>query len=145
VNRHSNIHTFAIVLSALALFVAQMFGGQLRYMCDCGGKMVATQTSHCHGPDHSKCHVDGVDAASSHDERDSGERKDHQVVKDEVQSRPVGNTAQLIAPQVLLAFLPMVEELVVSREIEVPAPFVGNFGESPPLGVTVARTIVLLI
>jgi hypothetical protein len=145
VKRRSNFHNFAIVLCALALFVAQTFGGHLRYMCDCGGKMVATQSSHCHGPHHADCHADETEADSPHNEKDSGDRKDHQVVKDEVQSRPVDTAPQLVAPQVLLAILPMVEALVVSQEIKVPASYPLEFGESPPLGVTVARTIVLLI
>ena len=77
--------------------------------------------------------------------KDSGERKDHQVVNQDVQLRPVEAAPQVIAPQVLLAILPMVEILFASQEAKVPASYSVDFGESPPFGVTVARTIVLRI
>ncbi|MEQ1862217.1 MAG: hypothetical protein ABMA13_20055 [Chthoniobacteraceae bacterium] len=141
----SNSHIFAIVLCVLALFVAQTFGSKVGYYCLCGDKPVPTQTSHCHGPHGEKCHTDDAQTGAPHSEEGAGEREDHQVVNQDVQLRPVEAAAQVIAPQVLLAILPMVEVLFASRDAKVSASYSVDFGESPPFGVTVARTIVLLI
>ena len=141
----SNSHIFAIVLCVLALFVAQTFGSKAGYVCLCGGKPVPTQTSHCHGPHGEKCHTGDVQADDSHSEEGSGQREDHQVVNQDVQLRPVEAAQQIIAPQVLLAMLPVVHILFASQEAKVPASYSVDFGESPPFGVTVARTIVLRI
>ena len=143
--RRSNFHIFAIALCVLALFVAQTFGSKAGYVCLCGGKPVPTQTSHCHGPHGEKCHAGDVQADDSHSEEGSGQREDHQVVNQDVQLRPVEAAPQVIAPQVLLAMLPVVQILFASQEAKVPASYSVDFGESPPFGVTVARTIVLLI
>lgn len=136
---------FIIALCVLALFVAQTFGSKVAYYCLCGGKPVPTQTSHCHGPHGEKCHTSDVQNGDSHSEEGSGERKDHQAVSQDVQLRPVEAAPQVIAPQVLLAILPLVEILYSNLESKIPANYAVDFGESPPFGVTVARTIVLLI
>ena len=141
----SNSHIFAIVLCVLALFVAQTFGSKAGYVCLCGGKPVPTQTSHCHGPHGEKCHTGDVQADDSHSEEGSGEREEHQVVNQEVQLRPVEAGPQVIAPQVLLAILPLLEVLARGHDAKVAASYSVDFGESPPFGVTVARTIVLRI
>lgn len=143
--RKSNSHIFAIALCVLALFVAQTFGTKAGYVCLCGGKPVPTQTSHCHGPHGEKCHTGDAQADDSHSEQGSGPREDHQVVNQDVQLRPVEAAPQVIAPQVLLAMLPVVQILFASQEAKVPASYSVDFGESPPFGVTVARTIVLRI
>jgi hypothetical protein len=101
-----------------------------------------TQAPHCYGPHGDHCHTNEACSGGSDSESGSGNRKDHQVVNNDVQSRPVGAAAQMVAPQVLLAILPM---LFASEETKVPASYCVDFGESPPFGVTVARTIVLLI
>lgn len=138
-------HIFAIALCVLALFVAQTFGSKVAYYCLCGGKPVPTQTTHCHGPHGEKCHSGDAQADDSHSEENSGEREDHQAVSQDVQLRPVEAAPQVTAPQALLAILPVVEILFASREAKVPASYSVDFGESPPFGITVARTIVLLI
>lgn len=143
--RRSNSHLFAVVLCVLALFVAQTFGSKVAYFCLCGGKPVQTQTSYCEGPHGAKCHADDAKAAGSHSEKESGSRQDHQAVNQDVQSRLVDASQQVIAPQVLLAILPMLETFFASPEAKVQASYSVDFGESPPFGVTVARTIVLLI
>jgi hypothetical protein len=67
------------------------------------------------------------------------------VVSQDVQSRPIEASPQIIAPQVVLAILPVVQVLLAGSETKVPAGASVDFGDSPPFGVTVARTIVLLI
>lgn len=141
----SNFQIFAIVLCVLALLVAQTVGGQRGYVCLCGGKPVATQTSHCHGPHGEECHTDNTRDAIPHSEDGAGPREDHQVVTQDVQLRPGEAAPQLVAPQILLAILPMVQVLFANQETKVSAGYSVDFGESPPFGVTVARTIVLLI
>jgi hypothetical protein len=138
-------HLFAIVLCIFALIVAQTLSGQGRYVCVCGGKPLVTQIAHCYGPHGEQCHTGDGKADGSQSEEDSGSREEHQVVKHDVQSRPGTAAPQVIAPQVLLAILPAGEVLFASRETKVPARYSGDWGESPPFGVTVARTIVLLI
>jgi hypothetical protein len=145
VKSRSNSHIFAIVLCVLALFVAQAFGNRVAYYCLCGGKPVPTQTSHCHGPHGEKCHSGDAQADDSHSEEGSGQREDHQVVNQDLQLRPLEAAPQVIAPQVLLAILPMLESFFARQEAKVPASCSVDFGESPPLGVTVARTTVLRI
>jgi hypothetical protein len=134
-----------VALCVLALFVAQTLGGKVAYYCLCGGKPVPTQTTHCHGPHGAKCHETEAQNGGSHSEEGSGERKDHQAVSQDVQLRPVEAAPQVIAPQVLLAILPLVAILYSNQELRIPANYDVDFGESPPFGVTVARTIVLLI
>jgi hypothetical protein len=145
VTRRSNSHIFALVLCVFALFVAQTFGSKAGYYCLCGGKPVQTQSSYCDGPHGAKCHADDAKDAGSHSEKDSGSRKEHQVVNQEVQLRSVEAGLQVIAPQVLLAILPLLEVLARGHDAMVAASYSVDFGESPPFGVTVARTIVLRI
>lgn len=133
------------MLCALALFVVQTLGGPRGYVCVCGGKPVPTQTSHCHGPHDTNCHVDDSKAGAPHDEKNSGERHDHQVVSQDVQSRPLEAASPVIAPQVLLAILPMVPAICACEEAKGRAAGSVDVGDSLPFGVTVARTVVLLI
>ena len=133
------------MLCIFALIVAQTLGGQGSYVCVCGGKPLVTQASHCYGPHGEQCHTGNVKADGPQSEEDSGSREEHQAVNQDVQSRPVEAAPQVIAPQVLLAILPMMEMFFASREMKVPASYSEEWGESPPFGVTVARTIVLRI
>ena len=144
-NRRSNSHIFAIVLCVLALFVTQTFGSKAGYYCLCGGKPVPTQASYCFGPHGEKCAEEEAHGGAATGDESGGDRKDHQVVNQEVQLRPVEAAQQVIAPQVLLTILPMAEIIFASQEAKVPASSSVDFGESPPFGVTVARTIVLRI
>ena len=144
-NRRFNSHLFAILLCVLALFVAQTFGSKAGFYCLCGGKPVPTQSSYCDGPHGAKCHADDAKDAGSHSEKDSGSRKEHQVVSQEVQLRSVEAGLQVIAPQVVLAILPLLEVLARGHDAKVEASYSVDFGESPPFGVTVARTILLRI
>ena len=143
--RPCNSHVFAIVLCVVALFVTQTFGSKAGYYCVCGGEPVPTLAAFCDGPHGEKCHTSDAQADDSHSDEGSGDRREHQVVNQDVQLRPAEATQQIIAPQVLLAILPMVEILFASQEAKAPASSFVDFWKSPPFGVTVARTIVLRI
>lgn len=141
----SHSQLFAVALCVLALFVVQIPGSRAGYVCLCGGKPVPTQTSHCHGPHGEKCHASDAENGDSHHEENSGDREDHQVVNQDVQMRPVDAKAQVFAPQVWLA-MPRVADFVIAVRVEkVSGSYLSRIGESPPAGVAVARTIVLLI
>jgi len=145
VNRRSKPSFFAIVLCVLALFVVQAFGGKAAYYCLCGGKPVQTVASHCHGLHSESCVAAETQETPSDCETEGGSRRDHLVIDQQVQLRPVEAAQQTIAPPAVAAILPIFEVLAASQNAELPAVYCVDFGESPPFGVTVARTIVLLI
>ena len=105
--------------------------------------MELTAQDHCHGPHDDSCH-DEASAQPGHEESDGlGDRRDHQEVREEVQSRLAST---LEAP----ALVPLLVAVLENEFAVVP---VSNFSPdaaakwsrgSPP-GVAVARTVVLLI
>jgi hypothetical protein len=133
----------------LALFVSHTFGSKAGFVCDCSGKPVPTKATHCYGPHGADCHADeaapAVETGACSGEENSGDRENHSAVNEEVQMRPVDAVTQSVAPQVLLTLLPMDEFLFSAPEEKAPARYFVDEGESPPVGVSVARTIVLLI
>ncbi|MDB6154711.1 MAG: hypothetical protein JWL90_3164 [Chthoniobacteraceae bacterium] len=137
-----NFQTFALVLCILALFTAQMLGVQRGYVCMCAGKAVLTQTTHCHGPHGSQCHAS--DSAESHSEEGQGSREEHASLN--LTLRSVEVAPQFVAaPSVLLGTLPVLEVLLAPSRAEVPVRAFARDEGPPPFGVTVARTVVLLI
>ncbi len=134
------------MLCVLALFVAQTFGSKVAYYCLCGGKPVPTLTAYCYGPHGEECAEEEAKAGDAPcEDNEGGDRKDHQVVSQEVPMRAMDAKAQVFAPQVLLAVLRVVDFVYADREVKAPTGYLTRFGESPPFGVTVARTIVLRI
>jgi hypothetical protein len=139
-------NVFVLALCILALFVSQTLGSRAGFVCDCSGKPVPTKATHCYGPHGTDCHADeGLEAGACSGEENSGDRENHIAVNEEVQMRPVEVAPQSIAPQVLLSLLPMMDYQFSIRETTAPARYFVESGESPPMGVSVARTIVLLI
>lgn len=132
-----------MLLCVLALFVAQTFGAKAGFYCLCGGKPVPTEVSHCYGPHGENCA--GEEAHGGAKDGGGTDRRDHEVVNQDVQMRTAEAAQQIVAPQVLLAVLPMVKILFAGRELPASGSDSVGFGKSPPLGVTVARTVVLLI
>lgn len=137
--------SLALLLCIFALLVAQMFGSKAGYYCLCGGSPVPTQVAHCYGPHGEQCAEEEARGDASHHDEGNGDRRDHQVVNEDVQLRPMEATPQITAPQVLLSILPLAELFVARHEVSVPVRYSTDFGESPPFGVTVAHTIVLRI
>lgn len=143
--QRSSSHVFLLALCVLALLVAQTFGSRAGYLCLCGGEAVPTPVSHCHGPHGKDCATKEAHGIASHEEEETGDRKDHQVVSKELTLRQADGGPQLLHPQVLLAVLPVLDELAESQAAKAPACSSVDFGKSPPLGVVVARTVVLRI
>jgi len=145
VNRRTPFSKLLALLCLTALFGAQVFGVVRGYVCDCTGLMQWTAQDHCHGPDHDNCHRD---EAPGHEHREgdgAGERRDHEQVRDEVDSRLVQPSvdAPSLVPVLIAVFggEALWTAPVVMRPAwdEVPA------DTGPPPGVAVARTTVLLI
>jgi hypothetical protein len=140
----SHLRNLAIVLCVIALLAAQAFGAGRSYLCVCAGLPVATQASHCHGPHGAAC-LATESAAEPHGEEGRADRQDHAVVQNELTLRTVEASPQLIAPTALIAILPICEILLASPVQQVPATVLAGDEGPPPLGVAVARTVVLLI
>ncbi|MDZ4288907.1 MAG: hypothetical protein U0984_13155 [Prosthecobacter sp.] len=129
----------------LALLVAQTLGSKAGYICICSGKAVPTQSSHCHGPHGAKCHDPAAVSGASHNDESSGDRENHTAVSEDVQMRLAEGATPMLVPQVLLAILPVLDISTPSQEAQGQSRYSVGIGDSPPVGVAVARTIVLLI
>ncbi len=132
------------VLCLIALFGAQIFGLARGYVCDCAGQTEWTAQDHCAGPHGRDCHRDVAADHRDNDDHGAQNRRDHEQVRDEVQSR----LAQSIDVPMPVPFLVVFfgEEAAPCEGAAQMASFVQagvDFG--PPLGVVVARTTVLLI
>ncbi len=128
----------------MALLCAQAFGIGRGYWCDCAGIVEWTVQDHCHGPHAEACHDDDLTSLGHQESDELGSRRDHQQIRDDVQSRL---TSTLEAP----ALVPLLVA-VIEPEFSLPLPAAvwnSGVGEkwtrgSPP-GVVVARTVVFLI
>jgi hypothetical protein len=132
-----------VIVAALALLAAQVFGVARNYLCDCGGAPVQVSTDHCVGPHGAECHSAARDDSSPGGPVEKEERRDHQVQTESLLG--IAKAAQVItipiAPvvQVLPAIMiPRAFEPRVIEMLEVPCG-----GDSPP--VEIARTVVLRI
>lgn len=103
-----------------------------------------TAQDHCHGSHDVSCH-DEASAQPGHEESDGlGDRRDHQEVREEVQSRLIST---LEAP----ALVPMLVAVLENEyATSVPPPAFSHgaaarWSRGSPPGVAVARTVVLLI
>jgi hypothetical protein len=141
----SQLHTFVLTLCVVALFVGQAFGSKAAYFCACGGTSVPTLSSHCHGPHGEHCHGGEAPATATHEEEDGGSRRDHELVDDEVPARLLEAAKPFVAPPALLALLPLVPVSRGAWDAESRAGRDVAVDGSPPPGVAVARTVVLLI
>jgi hypothetical protein len=134
-----------VLLCVTALLGAQVFGMVRGYVCDCTGRMQWTAQDHCHGPHHGDCHRDEAPGHEHQEGEGAGDRRDHEQVRDEVDSRLVQPAvdAPSLVPVLVAVFggealwtAPVVRR---SASDEIPA------DTGPPPGVAVARTTVLLI
>jgi hypothetical protein len=144
VNRSLPYFRLLTVLCCAALLCAQAFGLSRGYWCDCGGRVEWTAQDHCHGPHDTSCHQDET-ASLGHAESDGlGERREHQEVRDKVQSRLV----PMLETPLLVPLLVTVLENEFFVSMPVPALTSGaaaRWSRGSPPGVVVARTVVLLI
>jgi hypothetical protein len=144
VNRRVAAARLLTLICLVALLGMQAAGGFRAYLCNCGGEVRWTNVDHCHGPHSATCHDFESGVLQRHDE-DSGDRRDHEQVIQELWLRSVENFQLPAVVPVLLAWLPDVFEsrvvmgvATVCRSIDVPDAI-------PPTGVTVARTVVFII
>ena len=88
------------LLGVLSLLGAQVFGIARGFECDCTGRVEFTQFDHCHGPHHSDCHRDEAPGHQHEEGDDAGERREHQQVRDDVDSRQLPPTMAASRPAV---------------------------------------------
>ncbi|MES2570219.1 MAG: hypothetical protein V4710_09225 [Verrucomicrobiota bacterium] len=141
----SKLQTFAFALCVLALCMTQVFGMRAGYLCVCAGEAVLTQTSHCHGPHGADCHSFGEETFGAHHEEDQGSREDHATLKTEPSLRSPDVTSPVIAPAALQAMVPLFKTFPTPSQALISHSGRGLETDSPPPGVKVAGTIVLLI
>jgi hypothetical protein len=126
----------------MALLVMQAVGGFHAYLCDCGGRVTWTKVDHCHGPHSIDCHDQDSGVPCQHDEN-PGDRHDHERIIQELRLRSAESLQAPAIIPVLLTWMPDAFEwqdafvVVRGRLVEPEA--------SPPLSVTVARTVVFII
>ncbi len=143
-NRRQPLSRLLALLCLTALLGAQVFGLARGYRCDCAGLAVWTAQDHCHGPHGSDCHQDAVSDTGHHENDGAEDRRDHEQVRDEVQSRlSLSIEAPVLVP-VPVVFLGG-EATWSARILPTGLVIALDKGTGPPWGVTIARTTVLLI
>lgn len=145
VNRRLPFAKLLAVLCLIALLGAQVFGSGRGYVCDCAGVVEWTALDHCDGPHGTECHreTSAKDANGAHQDSD-GARKDHEQLRDEVQVRLLPVIQAPMHVPVLLAVMELLVPAMSSVDFTIgSAVVVEDLG--PPPGVTVARTVVLLV
>ena len=136
------------MLCVFTLLMVQAFSAIPGYLCRCGGEQSYTQVDHCHGPHSESCHdSQDQDTAQSHlhDDETSGDRENHEPIRKDVELVPSSGIAAPELMTVLLAVLPELQFLVFRTEdtqLTIP---LRNVRLTPPPGVIVGRTIVLLM
>ncbi|MEI6713935.1 MAG: hypothetical protein WCO60_09295 [Verrucomicrobiota bacterium] len=145
--RQSAITRALTVLCVFTLLMVQAFGGITGYLCRCGTQQSFTQSDHCHGPHSDSCH-DGhnnVDHSNHHEDEGCGDREDHEPVrKDLLLTQVQGVVAPEISP-ILLFILPEAPFLDLLKEDTSLNTSLRAVRLSPPPGIVVGRTVVLLM
>ena len=134
-----------LALCVLAVVSAQLFGVGRSFLCLCSGAPVAMTSDHCHGPHGEDCHAEAAPAHSGESCPDDGDKRTHAQVAQDFQSL-AAQTEPLVMPAPVLLALLMLDDSQWAKVVPVPAlENAADLGASPPCGVAVARTIVLLI
>ncbi len=141
----SHFKKLLLAFGVLAVVSAQLFGVGRSFLCLCSGAPVAMASDHCHGPHGADCHTEGAPAHPGESCPDNGDKQSHAQVAQDFQS-----LAAQTEPLVLTA--PLMFELLTLDNSErangAPLFVLENATDlcgSPPCGVAVARTVVLLI
>ncbi len=140
----SPLSRLLLLLCALAVLVAQGFGVVRGYICDCGGEAELVKAASCVGPHGENCHTETDQRSDAPDGKNGGDRKDHQVLRDDFQVTKVTAPPIVIAAPVLLAVLPELFSFCAGAN-EAPR---GDYSEAlggPPLLALSTRTFVLRI
>lgn len=133
-----------IVLCAVAVCVAQVFGVVRGFQCDCGGVPQIVATESCSGPHGAGCHSE--DASHDHapiDGESRGGTKQHTEVKDDLNgTMSAASAAHLPAP--FVAILPE----FLCTPADAPATCLLHLRSvciEPPPNAALKRTVVLRI
>ena len=130
------------LLCLIALLGTQAFGNARGYVCDCTGAVEWTALDHCEGPHGANCHRESA-TGGAHDEG-AGQRKDHEQLRDDVQVRLLPAIQAPMHVPVLLAVFEVALLEVRPMNFAIGGA-VADEDLGPPPGLTVARTIVLLV
>ena len=145
VNPRSPLHKLVLALGFLAVLAAQLFGIGSSFLCDCSGSPKPTASDHCHGPHDAHCHENAAPAHSGESCPDDGDKQTHELVVQVFQSLE-SHTAPLVLPAPVMLELLSLDGTEWAHTVTVATlENATDLGESPPSGVAVARTIVLLI
>ncbi len=144
-NLRSPLHKLLLALSVLAVLSAQLFGIGRGFLCDCSGRLVAAASDHCHGPHDAHCHEKGEPAHSSESCPDDGDTKPHSRNVQDFQSAPAPAVESVLTEPVLWVVLTLENSARAKAAPVFILENAVNLRGSPPFGVAVARTVVLLI
>jgi hypothetical protein len=136
------------LLCVSTLLLAQAFGATAGYLCRCGGEERLTQVDHCHGPHSNGCHdseeVDGP-REHLHEASDGADRENHEPLRSQVELLP---SSEVAAPALVSVLLTLDPRLALfgfrKKELQHILPL-RKVSLSPPVGVFVSRTVVLLM
>ena len=145
VNFRSPLNKLLLALGVLALVSAQLFGVGRGFLCDCSGGPVFTASDHCHGPHGTHC-LDNEEPPHSGDSHpDDGDALPHSPIVQDFQSASTSTAEWVLAQPVLHVVLTLDDSHRAKTEPVFALENAAELRGSPPCGVAVARTIVLLI
>src|SRR5687767_3294114 len=101
-HRSPFVRLFALVCFA-ALMSTHVFGVARGYQCDCTGRVEWTAQDHCHGPHDADCHGDEASGQVPDHSDDTGERRDHEQVREDMRLRLVQSLEAPALVPVLIA------------------------------------------
>lgn len=133
------------VLGVLAVMCAQVFGIGRGFICDCSGAQIVTQSDHCHGPHGAPCVENAPPIHTGESCPDGGDARSHSAVEQDFQSA-AARVADVVLTAPLLHVLLILDDAAWEKAPPVSAvEYLADTRGSPPPGVAVSRTVVLLI
>jgi hypothetical protein len=145
VNICSSLQKFLLALCVLAVMTAQLFGMGRGFLCDCSGAPVAVAHDHCHGPHGAHCLENEEPAHPIDSHPDDGDTHPHERVVQDFQSAPAP-AAECVLTEPFWHVVLMLDDAVWVKTAPLQTvEYVADERGSPPCGVAVARTVVLLI
>ena len=139
------LHKLLLALGVLAVVSAQLFGIGGGFACDCSGRPVLTASDHCHGPHGAHCHEKAEPAHSKDSCPDDRDAQPHSQVVQDFRSASAPAAELVLAAPVLQMVLMLDDSQWAKAAAVCAVKHVADERGSPPPGVAVARTVVLLI
>ena len=144
-NFRSPLNKLVLALGVLAVMSAQLFGMGSGFVCDCSGRPMATASDHCHGPHDQHCHEKAEPAHSRESHPDDGDALPHSRIAQDFRSAPAPAASVLVTEPLWQAVLILDDSEWAKAAPLLALETAANERGSPPSGVAVARTVVLLI